>query len=66
MQAFAPAATAPHPHSADPVLVGIGPAAAAYAYLAGVRHEVASRFDARETDFRLRPGGAHAALRRRA
>ena len=48
-------------HSAQPVFVGIGPAAAVDAYLAGVRREVATRFDAAKSDFRLHRGGAPAA-----
>jgi Domain of unknown function (DUF4389) len=46
--------------SARPVFVGIGPAAAVESYLAGVRREVATRFDAARSDFRLRQGGAPA------
>jgi hypothetical protein len=38
----------------------IGSAAAVDAYLAGVGHEVAARFDARQSDFRLQQGGAPA------
>ena len=45
-------------HSTQPVFVGIGPAAAVDSYLAGVRREVATRFDAAQSDFRLHPGGA--------
>jgi hypothetical protein len=48
-------------HSARPVFVGIGPAAAVDTYLAGVRREVATRFDAAQSDFRLHSGGAPAA-----
>jgi hypothetical protein len=44
--------------SPHPVFVGIGPAAAVNSYLAGVRREVATRFDARQSDFRLQAGGA--------
>lgn len=44
--------------SAKPIFVGIGPAAAVDAYLAGVRREVATRFDAAQSDFRLQQGGA--------
>lgn len=44
--------------STRPVFVGIGPAAAVESYLAGVRREVATRFDAAQKDFRLRQGGA--------
>jgi Domain of unknown function (DUF4389) len=44
--------------SAKPVFVGIGPAAAVDSYLANVRREVATRFDANRTDFRLTNGGA--------
>ena len=47
--------------STQPVFVGIGPAAAVERYLAGVGREVATRFDAAQRDFRLRPGGAPAA-----
>lgn len=46
--------------SAQPVFVGIGPAAAVDSYLANVRREVATRFDANRTDFRLSKGGAPA------
>ena len=45
-------------HSAQPVFVGIGRAAAVDTYLAGVRREVATRFDAGQSDFRLHRGGA--------
>ena len=48
--------------STRPVFVGIGPAAAVESYLAGVRREVATRFDAAQSDFRLHQGGAPAAL----
>jgi hypothetical protein len=48
--------------STQPVFVGIGPAAAVDSYLANVRREVATRFDAAQSDFRLRRGGAPAAL----
>jgi hypothetical protein len=44
--------------SAQPVFVGIGRVAAVDAYLAGVRREVATRFDAAKSEFRLQPGGA--------
>jgi uncharacterized protein DUF4389 len=44
--------------SAQPVFVGIARAAAVDSYLAGVRHEVATRFDAHQRDFRLKAGGA--------
>jgi hypothetical protein len=44
--------------SARPVFVGIGPAAAVDSYLANVRREVATRFDANQTNFRLSSGGA--------
>ena len=44
--------------STHPVFVGIGPAAAVQSYLAGVSREVATRFDARQSDFRLHQGGA--------
>jgi uncharacterized protein DUF4389 len=47
--------------STQPVFVGIGPAAAVDSYLAGVRHEVATRFDAARSDFRLHSGGKPAA-----
>jgi hypothetical protein len=46
--------------SAQPVFVGIGRAAAVDAYLAGVHREVATRFDAQRSDFRLYAGGAPA------
>jgi hypothetical protein len=48
--------------SVAPVFVGIGPAAAVDAYLADVRHEVATRFDARRSDFRPHGGVAPAVL----
>jgi hypothetical protein len=48
-------------HSTQPVFVGIGPAGAVESYLAGVRREVATRFDAAQSDFRLHKGGAPAA-----
>jgi hypothetical protein len=41
-----------------PLFVGIGPAAAVQSYLAGVRREVATRFDAGRSDFKLHTGGA--------
>jgi Domain of unknown function (DUF4389) len=41
-----------------PLFVGIARAAAVDSYLAGVRREVATRFDAQQSDFRLRHGGA--------
>ena len=44
--------------AAQPVFVGIGRAAAVDSYLAGVRHEVATRFDAQQSDFRLHEGDA--------
>jgi Domain of unknown function (DUF4389) len=44
--------------STSPVFVGIGPAGAVETYLADVRHEVASSFDASRSDFRLHAGGA--------
>jgi hypothetical protein len=47
--------------STRPVFVGIGPAAAVDSYLANVRREVATRFDAAQSDFRLLRGGAPAA-----
>jgi hypothetical protein len=47
-------------HSSTPVFVGIARAAAVDSYLAGVRHEVATRFDAQQRDFRLHDGGAPA------
>jgi hypothetical protein len=47
--------------SAQPVFVGIGPAAAVDSYLAGVRREVATHFDAARSDFRLQKGGKPAA-----
>ena len=43
--------------STAPVFVGIGPARAVEAYLAGVRREVAAQPDAGAADFRLRAGG---------
>lgn len=48
-------------HSTRPLFVGIGPATAVESYLAGVRYEVATRFDAARSDFRLHRGGAPAA-----
>jgi uncharacterized protein DUF4389 len=42
----------------QPVFVGVGRAAAVDSYLAPVRHEVATRFDAQQSDFRLHAGGA--------
>jgi hypothetical protein len=45
-------------HSEQPLFVGIGSAAAVDSYLAGVRREVATRFDAGQSDFRLHAGGA--------
>jgi hypothetical protein len=47
-------------HSSQPVFVGIARAAAVDSYLASVRHEVATRFDARQSAFRLHEGGAPA------
>ncbi len=47
--------------STQPLFVGIGPAGSVDSYLAGVRREVATRFDAARSDFRLRQGGAPAA-----
>jgi hypothetical protein len=47
--------------STKTVFVGIGPAAAVQSYLAGVSREVATRFDAAQSDFRLHQGGAPAA-----
>jgi hypothetical protein len=47
-----------HTHSAQPVFVGIGRATTVDSYLAGVRREVATRFDANRSDFRLHAGGA--------
>lgn len=47
--------------SAQPVFVGIAPAAAVESYLTGVRREVATRFDAAQSDFRPHEGGAPAA-----
>jgi hypothetical protein len=46
--------------SKQPVFVGIARAAAIDSYLATVRREVATRFDARRSDFRLHAGGAPA------
>jgi uncharacterized protein DUF4389 len=40
------------------VFVGVGPATAVDAYLAGVRREVATGFDAARSHFRLQQGGA--------
>jgi len=47
-------------HSEQPLFVGIGSATAVDAYLSGVRREVATRFDAGHSDFRLHEGGAPA------
>jgi hypothetical protein len=47
-------------NSERPVFVGIARAAAVDSYLAGVRREVATRFDAKQSDFRLRQGAAPA------
>jgi uncharacterized protein DUF4389 len=47
--------------SSRPLFVGIGPAAAVDRYLAAVRHEVATRFDAGHTHFRLHMGEAPSA-----
>jgi uncharacterized protein DUF4389 len=47
--------------STQPLFVGIGPAGAVDSYLAGVKREVATRFDAAHSDFRLHAGGAPAA-----
>jgi hypothetical protein len=47
--------------SSRTLFVGIGPAAAVDSYLAGVRHEVATRFDAGRTHFRLHSGAAPSA-----
>lgn len=47
--------------STHPVFVGIGPASAVQSYLGGVRREVATRFNAAQSDFRLHQGGAPAA-----
>jgi hypothetical protein len=47
-------------HSEQPLFVGIGSATAVDAYLSGVRREVATRFDAGQSDFRLHEGGAPA------
>jgi Domain of unknown function (DUF4389) len=44
--------------SERPLFVGIARAAAVNSYLAGVRREVATRFDAQQSDFRLRHGAA--------
>jgi Domain of unknown function (DUF4389) len=48
-------------NSTKRLFVGIGPATAVESYLADVRHEVATRFDAAQADFRLHRGGAPAA-----
>lgn len=48
-------------HSTRAVFVGVGPAAATDAYLAGVSHEVATSFDASRSSFRHVPGGPPAA-----
>ena len=44
--------------SSRPVFVGIARAAAVDAYLGGVRRDVATRFDAAQSDFQLHQGGA--------
>ena len=44
--------------SSEPVFVGIGRASSVDSYLAGVRHEVATQFDARAADRRLVRGAA--------
>lgn len=46
-----------HSDSAGPVFVGIAPAGAASAYLAGVAHAQAGDLQARSTDFHSQPGG---------
>ena len=51
-------------HSAQPLFVGIGPARAVESYLAGVRREVATRFDAQQSDFTRHAGGAPRSRRR--
>jgi len=43
--------------STRPVFVGIAGAAALDSYLAGVRREIATRFDANQSDFRVHQGG---------
>jgi Domain of unknown function (DUF4389) len=48
-------------HSDQPLFVGIGSAAAVDSYLSGVRREVATRFDAGQSDFRVHAGAAPAA-----
>ena len=48
--------------STTPVFVGIGPATAVDSYLAGVRREVATSFDPRQSDFRLQGLTAPAGL----
>jgi hypothetical protein len=47
--------------STQPVFVGIARANAVESYLAGVSREVATRFDAAQSDFRIHRGGAPAA-----
>jgi hypothetical protein len=49
-----------HTKSAQPVFVGIGRATAVDSYLATVRREVGTRFDAQRSHFRLHAGGAPA------
>jgi len=44
--------------STQRAFVGIGPAASVESYLAGVGREVATRFDAARSDFRVHQGGA--------
>jgi hypothetical protein len=48
-------------HSSRPVFVGIAPANALSAYLAGVAHAQATRFAPGASDFRVQPGGKPAA-----
>lgn len=45
-------------HSNRPVFIGIAPEAAANSYLSGASRAEATRFDARNSDFRTIPGGA--------
>jgi hypothetical protein len=46
--------------STQPLFVGIGRASAVESYLGGVRRDVATRFDAKQSDFRLHQGSAPA------
>jgi hypothetical protein len=47
-------------HSSQPLFIGIARASRVDSYLAGVRREVATRFDAKQSDFQLHRGAAPA------